>query len=226
MSGRFALTAGRTALESWFGVSGTPDMPPRYNIAPQQPVAVIRRLPDVPGRRLDILLWGFLPAWTGQPTTDSLLTNVRVETAAEKPSFRLSFRRRRCLVPATGFYEWLVRPSGRKEPYYVSPPEGGILAMAALWEHWQGADGSEMETVALMTRASRPPTLAIHPRTPVLLQPEQFDTWLDPWQDDVRVVQALLAATPRIELDIQAISTRVNDPTHDDIGCLAPLRTP
>ncbi|MBC7545408.1 MAG: SOS response-associated peptidase [Candidatus Sericytochromatia bacterium] len=226
MSGRFALTASKAELEAWFGVTGTPEMPARYNIAPQQPLAVIRRLPDWPDRHMTFMLWGFLPAWTATPTEDRLMTNVRLETAAEKPSFRLAYRRRRCLVPATGFYEWVERQnSDTKTPYYFSPEAGGLIAMAALWEHWQGADGSELETVALMTRASTGPSAAIHPRMPLLLQPGQFGVWLDPWQDDPKIIQALIAATPRQAMDIQPISNRVNDPTKDDIGCIAPLGT-
>jgi putative SOS response-associated peptidase YedK len=130
------------------------------------------------GRHFALVRWGFVPSWVKEIKPGKPLINARAETVVDKPSFRNAMRRRRCLVPADGFYEWKGDIPGRKQPYFIHRPDGGPFAFAGLWEHWQGADGSELETGLIITTDANRVIAAVHTRMPVVIAPEHYDTWL------------------------------------------------
>lgn len=163
-------------MKALFGYTDEADFPPRAHVAPGQPVAAVRM--DNGQRRLALLLWGFIPGWVKEVKPGKRLINARGETVLEKPSFRNAMRRHRCLVPADGYYEWSGAEGSRKTPYCVRRKDKGLFALAGLWEHWMGPDGSELETLALMTIAPNAELSAIHDRMPVIIAPEDFETWL------------------------------------------------
>ncbi len=190
MCGRFALTATPSEVEQLFEIAGLEPFPPRYNIAPTQPVAVVRA--SATGREGALVRWGLVPHWVKDPASFTLLINARSETAAEKPAFRAPMRHRRCLVPASGFYEW-QRSEGGKIPFWVAPADGSVTAFAGVWDSWMGKDGSEIDSVAILTTAATPSLAAIHHRMPVVVPPEQFDLWLDPVVEPREVAHLLIA---------------------------------
>ncbi len=176
MCSRYSLTSPPEAVRAYFGARNRPEFPPRYNIAPTQPV-LIARLDHKGERELTLVRWGLIPSWVKNPAEFTTLINARAETAAEKPSFRAALRHRRCLVPTDGFYEWTGKP-GAKRPHLIRPRSGGPMAMAGLVEHWMGADGSEIETMAILTVAANATVAAVHDRMPLILAPETFALWL------------------------------------------------
>jgi putative SOS response-associated peptidase YedK len=187
MCGRFALTVTPEDVEALFGLLEIEGFPPRYNIAPTQPILTVMAGPqpdkgsNLPSRRALLARWGFIPSWLKDTKGFPLLINARSETAAEKAVFRAAMRHRRALVPASGFYEW-HRPKDKKaksQAYWVRPRTGGIAAFGALMETWQAADGSEIDTVAILTTAAPPLFAAIHDRMPLTIAPEHFAEWLD-----------------------------------------------
>ncbi|MFN4143580.1 SOS response-associated peptidase [Aestuariivirga sp.] len=175
MCGLYSLTRSPGEIRALFQHVDEPDFPPRAHVAPGQPIAIIRM--ENGARRFALVRWGFIPAWVKEVKPGKPLINARGETVLEKPSFRNAMRRRRCLVPADGYYEWSGE-EGRKTPYFIQRKERGLFALAGLWEHWMGADGSEIETAALMTIAPNRELSAIHDRMPVIIAPEDHETWL------------------------------------------------
>lgn len=213
MCTRYTLTSPPEAVRATFGYLNEAVFPPRYNIAPTQPVAVVRT--GVRGEReLSLVRWGLIPPWVKDPREFSTLVNARAETAHVKPSFRGAMRHRRCLIPADGFYEWTGRV-GDKQPHLIRLRSGGLFAMAGLWEHWLGADGSELETMAVLTTTSNTEMSAIHDRTPVLLSPDQYATWLDCSSGLEHDAVKLLKPLPPQSLDIIPVSREVNNPRND-----------
>ena len=160
-----------------FGYVDLPEFPPRSHVAPGQPIAIVRI--EERRRRFALVRWGFIPSWLKEVKPGKPLINARGETAMEKPSFRNAMRRRRCLVPADGFYEWLGDVPGRKIPYHVQCAGGGLFAFGGLWEHWMGADGSEIETALILTTAANREVSEIHGRMPVVIAREDFEIWLN-----------------------------------------------
>jgi putative SOS response-associated peptidase YedK len=212
MCSRYSLTSPPEAVRTLFRtVNDFVDFPPRYNIAPTQPVPVIRLSPKGE-RELVLVRWGLIPAWVKNPADYSTLINARSETAAEKPSFLGPLRHRRCLVPTNGFYEWIGRP-GSKRPYLIAPAHGGdtLMAMAGLFDHWVGADGSEIETMAILTTAANTTVAAIHDRMPVIVKPSDFDLWLDCRPGSARPVEELLQAAPDDLLGLTELDPRINN---------------
>jgi putative SOS response-associated peptidase YedK len=160
MCSRYSLTSPPEAVRSYFDTVNEPVFPPRYNIAPTQPVTIVRL--DPKGQReLALVRWGLIPSWVKDPRGFATLINARSEGAADKPAFRGAMRHRRCLVPADGFYEW-TGARGRKRPHLVRPRAAGPFAMAAIWEHWMGGDGSELETMAILTVPANRALAALH----------------------------------------------------------------
>jgi putative SOS response-associated peptidase YedK len=211
MCTRYSLTSPVEAVRSYFRADGVEAYPARYNIAPTQPVLVVRHA-QPGGRELALVRWGLIPAWVKDPREFSTLVNARSETAAEKPSFRGPLRHRRCLVPSNGYYEWTGRP-GAKQPHLIRPRSARepLMAMAGIWEHWLGADGSEMETMAILTVGANITAAAVHDRMPVILQPDDFDTWLDCSPGSSQPIQHCLRAAPDDLLEIEAVSPRLNN---------------
>lgn len=185
MCGRFALVQGPETVEEAFGLDRVEPFPPRYNIAPTQPILIVaagpRREPgsNLPERQALLARWGFVPAWVKEPGRFPLLINARVETAAAKASFKAAMRHRRVLVPASGFYEW--KGTGRKDaqPYWVRPKGGGVVAFGGLMETWAEPGGAEIDTAAILTCAANSQIAHIHERMPVVVRPQHFSRWLD-----------------------------------------------
>lgn len=176
MCGRFTLHTDPRVLARLFGLDEDPYLEPRYNIAPTQPVAIVRL--DRQGQReWTHVHWGLIPSWSKDPSIGARMINARSETVGEKPSFRAAFRRRRCLVPADGFYEW-QKLNGRKQPFYITLSDSGPFAFAGLWELWEGADGSILESCTLLTTEPNEKLAHIHNRMPVILHPEDHSLWL------------------------------------------------
>lgn len=213
MCSRYSLTSPPEAVRAYFRYDNEAVFPPRYNIAPAQPVAIVRNTP-AGGRELALVRWGLIPSWVKDPRAFKMLINARAETAAEKPSFRAAMRHRRCLVPADGFYEW-TGATGAKRPHLVRPHAGGPLAMAGIFEHWQGADGSEIETMAILTVAANRAMAALHERMPLILAPEHFDVWLDCRPGTAEVIADLLLPAPEALLDIIEVSRKLNNPRNE-----------
>jgi putative SOS response-associated peptidase YedK len=225
MCGRFALIDSGEALAETFELSQAPPVAPRYNIAPTQPVAAVRMTPhrgqDAQQRELALLHWGLIPSWAKDPTMGSRLINARSETAAEKPSFRTAYKYRRCLVPASGFYEW-QKVNGRKQPTFIHLQQEGPFAIAGLWEYWQGADGSEIESVTLLTTRANELVQPIHDRMPVIIAPADYALWLDTAAQHPSEVRHLLRPYPAEEMAAYAVSTVVNNPRNEGKACIVP----
>lgn len=223
MCGRYTLTSPAQVIADTFGVevdTDRVDAGPRYNIAPGQDVWIVRAEGREERRRLARVRWGLVPGWAEKPSVGATMINARAETAAEKPAFRLPFRRRRCIVPADGFYEWQRRPSG-SQPFLIEMRDAGRpFGMAGLWDHWRGPDGADVESCAILTTTPNELVGALHDRMPVILAPDDFDLWLDPREADVVKLLAVLRAQPGERMAMHPVSTRVNDPRHDDPECL------
>lgn len=219
MCGRFTLTQPAQAVAERFGVQMILfEFAPRYNIAPSQPVAVIMQNGE---RRLEACRWGLVPFWAKDPEIGNRLINARAETLAEKPAFKYSLTRRRCLIPADGFYEW--RKEGtRRTPVYIRRRDGGLFAFAGLWEEWQSPDGSVLRTCTIITTEPNALIAPIHNRMPVILPAEREPLWLEPSLKDPSRLLALLQPYPAEELEAFPVSPRVNSPANDDPLCIQP----
>jgi len=193
MCGRYTLKTTPDVVADQFHFEELSDLKPRYNIAPSQLVACVRITSGSTTREGSILRWGLIPSWAKDPAIGMKLINARAETVAEKPSFRKSFKQRRCLVLADGFYEW--QKAGRvKQPYYIRMKDDRPFAFAGLWEHWASPGGQVIETCALLTIEPNELMAPIHSRMPVILNPDAYDDWLDPDQQNVARLATLLGS--------------------------------
>lgn len=222
MCGRFTLYAKGEILAGEFGVPAPVAAVPRYNIAPTQDVAAVRESPSGGVRGIARLRWGLVPSWAKDPTIGSRLINARSETVREKPSFRAAFRRRRCLVPASGFYEWRRTERG-KQPFYVRMRDGRVFAFAGLWDRWEGPGGGVVESCAILTTGANAVLAPIHDRMPVILERAEYGRWLDPALADADSLAPLLVPFPPEGMTAYAVSPRVNAPSNDDERCVEPL---
>ena len=222
MCGRFTLFEPDKILSREFGVSGFPTLSPRYNIAPSQPVATVRAAPAGSGREVALLRWGLIPSWSKDPAIGNRLINARAETVREKPSFRNAFRRHRCLIPASGFYEWQRQERG-KQPYFVRMRNERVFAFAGLWDRWESPDEGAIETCTILTISANAVLAPIHDRMPVIVPTMEYDRWLDPSLKDPDSLAPLLVPFPPEEMLAFPVSPRVNTPSTDDEGCIAPL---
>jgi putative SOS response-associated peptidase YedK len=221
MCGRFTLRTPAREVAEAFGLAELPLFPPRYNIAPTQPLLAVRRMASADGRQATWLKWGLVPSWAQDPSIGSRMINARGETAAEKPSFRTALARRRCLVPADGFYEWRREGKARK-PCYVRLADGRPFALAGLWEHWERA-GQAIDSCTLLTTEANELMAGVHDRMPVILDPSDYDLWLDPAVQDAARVAPLLRPFPSERMTAYPVSTWVNSPTHEDPQCIEPV---
>lgn len=213
MCSRYSMTSPHEAVRAYFGYRNDEPFPPRYNIAPSQPVVIIRMANDG-GREMVLVRWGLIPPWVKDPRQFKLLINARAESAADKPSFRGALRHKRCLVPADGFYEW-TGPAGHKMPHLIRARADGPIAFAGLFEHWGGADGSEIETMAILTVAANATVAAVHDRMPAILAPKDFDDWLDCRRVGAEEALSLLKPAPADLLELVQVSTAVNNPRNE-----------
>jgi putative SOS response-associated peptidase YedK len=221
MCGRFTLTSTPEALAQRFGLDAPPALAARYNIAPGQDVLVVRQLAH-DARRAAFLRWGLVPPWAEARDTGARRINARVESVAQKPSFREAFRARRCLVPADGFYEWADH-GGFRQPFRIALRGDALFAFAGLWERRVDAQGECLESCAILTQDASPALRAIHPRMPVVLPEDAYATWLDPTLQEVAPLHALLRDTADPGFLVRAVSTRVNHPRFDDPACALPV---
>jgi putative SOS response-associated peptidase YedK len=219
MCGRYALTLPPQAVRQYFGYAEQPNFPPRYNIAPTQPVPVVRITSGA--REFALMRWGLLPGWVKDPKAFPLVINVRSETMREKPSFRAAFTRRRCAMPADGFYEW-QQLGTEKRPYLFRRPDRGVFAFAALWECWTSPDGSEIDTVALVNGAANGLMSGVHHRCPIILDGDELATWLDP-ETPPDAAEALCRPPPDDLLEMVRISSAVNKVANDRPEVQAPI---
>lgn len=220
MCGRYSLSASGEKLAEQFQLAEIPELAPRYNIAPTQEVAVVRQCAE--GRQLALLRWGLIPSWAKDPRSGARMINARAETVAEKPAFRSAFVRRRCLVPADGFYEW-KRTAGGKQPFFFQMRDGRPLAFAGLWEQWKSPDGGQIESYTILTTDANELLRPVHDRMPVILPPAAYDLWLDPDVQKPDVLLALLHPYPEEAMTAYPVSMRVNSPANDDPQCIAPI---
>jgi putative SOS response-associated peptidase YedK len=236
MCGRFLLTTPAEALRQAFGFIEQPNLAPRYNIAPTQDVPVIRQRRNPPGQRtLKMLRWGLVPSWAESLAGGAKMINARAETLLKRSAFRDAFARRRCLVPADGFYEW--RPDDKaKQPYLVAARDGAVLAFAGLWERWTpkgesaGINGGEQQSAGaspavdsftIVTTAANAQLAPLHHRMPVILAPTDYARWLDPTADP-SALQALLRPASDDLLHYFPVDRRVNNVRNDDAALIRP----
>ncbi len=216
MCGRFAFYSPAEATARLFGASGSLDMKPRYNIAPAQPILIVTAGPsrepgsNRSGRRSLLVKWGFLPGWVKSPRDFPLLINARSETAAEKNAFRAAMRHRRMLVPASGYYEWKRDGKKKAQPYWIRPKGGGLIGFGGIWETWEGPEGSEVDTGAILTTKSNVDTAHVHDRMPVVVPRNEFARWLDCRDSEPRDVADLLRPLDPDTLEVIPVSTLVN----------------
>jgi putative SOS response-associated peptidase YedK len=222
MCGRFTLRSSPQAVAEAFCLPEAPDLLPRFNIAPGQPVAVVRQEPRAEGRELALLRWGLIPAWADDPSIGNRLANARSETAATKPSFRRAFRSRRCLVVADGFYEW-QRTNGRKQPYFVGLQNDRPFGLAGLWERWE-KHGEPVESCTILTTDANELMQPIHERMPVIIPPDQYGLWLDPRCQDTGMLAKLLRPFPSEGMLAYRVSTLVNNAKNDVPQCVEAMR--
>jgi putative SOS response-associated peptidase YedK len=224
MCGRYSITTPVEALRRAFDFAERPNLAPRYNAAPTQSLPVVRRTAD--GRRaLSLLRWGLIPSWARDATIGAKLINARSDGVAVKPSFRAAFRKRRCLVPADGFYEWALDPSTkRKLPYHIHAPDRAVFAFAGLWESWAGPEGP-LETFTMITTTANARLSAIHDRMPVVLGADAYAIWLAA-DSAAEELMSLLVPAPDDALIATPVSPRVNRVANDDPACIVPLAVP
>lgn len=218
MCGRYALIMPPEAVRLAFGYAENPNFPPRYNIAPTQPVPVV--VVRDGQRHFELMRWGFIPGWVKDLKDFPLVINVRSETVREKPSFRAAFTRRRCLMPADGFYEW-HRMGKDTAAYLFRRPDRAPFAFAAIWETWHSADGSELDTVALLNSHANGLMSAIHERCPVLVQSRDADRWLDP-ETSATEAETMLHPPDDDMLEMVRIGPLVNKVANDSPDVQAP----
>jgi putative SOS response-associated peptidase YedK len=224
MCGRYTLTADGGQLTEIFQVSEAVELSPRYNIAPTQEVAVVG-LNQEGGRTLGTMRWGLVPFWAKDPSIGNRMINARSETAAEKPAFRASFKKRRCLVAADGFYEW-KRQKNAKQPFYIRLKDHQPFAIAGLWDRWKNKETEEtLHSCTLLTVGPNALMEDIHNRMPVILHPEDYDRWLDPELNDREELEAMLRPFEAEAMEAYPVSTVVNNARNDRPECIEPLES-
>lgn len=225
MCGRFSQSQPAETIAQIFQVA-VPSLTPRYNIAPNQSVATVLQNPDHQNKQFKMLHWGLIPSWAKDPKIGARLINARAETVAEKPSFRSAFRQRRCLVLADGFYEWQQQETQKqKQPYYFRLRDGYPFAFAGLWERWQDTHGEVIESCTLLTTEANELMRPIHNRMPVILDPKNYDLWLNSEIKQRELLEALLHPYPTDEMTAYPVSKVVNKPVNDSEECTEPLES-
>ena len=223
MCGRYVLNADGKTIQQIFNLESVPTIEPRYNIAPSQPVMAIT---NEDPQNATHLQWGLIPSWSKDPKIGYKMINARSETAHEKPSFRAAFKRRRCIIPATGFYEWAKMDDGRKAPHLIYVGDHEVFAFAGLWEIWHSPDGEEIRTCTILTGEPNDKIKPLHHRMAVILHQDDYDTWLSPDELPTQVLMPLLRTYEAERMDAYEVSTRVNAPKHDGPENIVPVIPP
>src|SRR5580700_1514612 len=223
MCGRYRLSRRKQLVEEYFDVSSdTDDWVPRFNIAPTQPVPVIRQHPQEARRDLSMMRWGLIPSWAKNTSGAARMINARSETADSLPAFREAIKLRRCLIPADGFYEW-QRQGSAKQPFCFEVNDSELFAFAGLWERWKDPSGQWIRSCSILTTKPNAVTSAVHDRMPVILDPDAYDLWLDPGMQNVAAVSDLLKPHDARLMRCYPVSTRINHVANDDEACSAPV---
>jgi putative SOS response-associated peptidase YedK len=225
MCGRFTLFEPDAILSKEFDAPIQFDLKPRYNVAPSQQVTAVRSRTDNGKREFALLHWGLIPTWAKDASIGNRMINARAETVAEKPSFRNAFRHRRCLVPMNGFFEWSKRGI-HKQPHFIALSDKRVMAVAGLWERWEGsspeegAEASPIESCTLLTTEANELIAPMHDRMPVIVAPENYELWLNAPEQDLAALQPLFTPYPPGEMFTRPVSLRVNNPSADDARLL------
>jgi putative SOS response-associated peptidase YedK len=219
MCGRYMMTSPVEAVRRLLLVDERLNLPPRYNIAPSQDVPIVRLRKDRSGRELALVRWGLIPYWSKDAKIGARLINARAESIATKPAFREAFARRRCLVPANGFYEWEKRGRAR-QPWLIRARDGGLLTFAGLWEHWRDPAGGTIASCTIITGEPNPLVARLHDRMPVIVPAEDHERWLS---GDPETALGLLRPFPEDQLEAFPVSPRVGSPAHDDPDLIEPI---
>lgn len=222
MCGRYTLTATEAEVMAEFDLVEPPTLRPRYNIAPTQEVPVIRQLSTEEPRGCHSLRWGLIPHWAKDATIGNRMINARSETVEAKPAFRSAFRRQRCLVPASGFFEW-QKLGPRKQPHYIHRRDGRVLALAGLWDQWQSPEGDPVLSFTILTTEPNDVLRPLHDRMPVIMAPADYGAWLDPACREAERLRSLLKPAPPDDLVAVPVGTLVNRPSYDAPECIRPL---
>lgn len=223
MCGRFTLTADQDSFEDRFSLTRFDlGWVPSFNIAPTQEVLTVTN--DGSENRPELMRWGLVPSWAKDPKIGNRMINARSETLAEKPSFRTAFKRRRCLIPADGFYEW-KREGKAKKPMLITANPGGLFAFAGLWETWKQPDDSWLLTCAIITTSANEFMKSIHDRMPVILPRESEASWLDPEEQDTAILSELLLPYDSDRMEAYEVSTLVNSPRNNFPEVIEPVAT-
>lgn len=219
MCGRYRVSRRKQIIEEHFDTADwQDDWSPRYNIAPTQPVPVIRQHPEEPIRQISSMRWGLVPHWAKDASGAANTINARSETAAMKPAFRDPLKFRRCLIPADGFYEW-KRNGASKQPYCFEVNDGELFGFAGLWDGWRDPSGQWLKSCSILTTTPNAVTATVHDRMPVILHPDNYDLWLDPGMINVQVVSELLKPYDARPMRCYPVSTRINHVINDDEEC-------
>jgi putative SOS response-associated peptidase YedK len=222
MCGRYRLSRRKQIIAEHFETQPwDEDWNPWFNIAPTQPIPVIRQNPKEPIRELSLVRWGLIPAWAKDPSIAAKMINARSETAATKPAFRDALRLRRCLIPADGFYEW-ARTGRDKQPYCFEVNGGELFAFAGIWDRWRDPSGQWIKSCSILTTTPNAVTSAVHDRMPVILGKDDYDLWLDPGMTNVEALSDLLKPYDSLLMRSYAVSSRVNHVANDDEECSTP----
>ncbi len=225
MCGRFVLMTPGKSLAEHFRLAEEPSLEPRYNIAPTQPVAIIKPRVGTPLRDLKIVRWGLIPFWAKDAKMSARFINARSETAAVMPAFRAAFKIRRCLIPADGFYEWKKLDKGR-EPYLVVLSNRQPFAFAGLWESWKSPDGELIESCTILTTDANELVRPIHDRMPAILSPTNHELWLNPDTSTTESLKHILKPFPSEQMIMFPVSGKVNKVSYDAADCLEQLSGP
>lgn len=220
MCGRYALYADQALLEAVFDVFDVPDFDASYNIAPTDPIIAVTA--EEGRRAAGLYRWGLVPFWAKEIGRFSTI-NARAETLTQKPAFRTPFKKRRCLVPANGYYEWQPRPGG-KQPYYIHAADDGLLAFAGLWDSWRSPGGETVNSATIVVTGANTDTRAIHDRMPVILARKDWGTWLDRNNNDTKALSTLLHPAPEDFLAAYPVSTAVNSPKNNTPACIREVK--
>jgi putative SOS response-associated peptidase YedK len=219
MCGRYALLAAPQDVKDFFDLVELEDFPPRYNIAPTQPILVVSSADlydpgsNLPDRKAQLARWAFMPGWVKQPKEFPMIINARSESAISKPSFRAAMRHRRVLIPASGYYEWHrtgTDPKEKPQAYFMRPKHGRVFAFGGLLETWAGADGSEVDTAAILTTKANAALSVVHDRMPVVIEQQDFNRWLDCRTQEPREVKDLMRPAADDLFDVIPVSDAVN----------------
>jgi len=223
MCGRYRLSRRKQIIEEHFdALSGEEDWSPRYNVAPTQPIPVIRQHPKEPVRELSLMRWGLIPSWAKDSSAAARMINARSETASTKSAFRDALKSRRCLIPADGFYEW-KRNGKTRQPYCFEVNEGKLFAFAGIWDRWKDPSGQWVKSCSILTTTPNAAISPVHDRMPVILDPDSHDLWLDPGMRNAAATSELLKPYDGRLMRCFPVSARVNCVANDDEECCAPV---